>query len=620
MCGIAGFYAREGPGHAGPALLRRMTDALVHRGPDDEGVLLDGRVGLGMRRLSIIDLKTGHQPLSNEDQSIWVVFNGEIYTYRQLTAELLARGHQFSTASDTEVLVHLYEEDGEACVERLRGMFAFAIWDQPHRTLFLARDRLGIKPLYYAETPRGLVFGSELKAITESPWVSRQPAPRALAAYLQYGYVPDPLSILGGVAKLPPGHTLTVRDSRAGVPRPYWQAADSFRNPAAPLGEEETVEALWAHVTDAVRSHLVSDVPVGAFLSGGVDSSAVLAVMAVEAGARVKSFSVGFREEGYNELPYARRVADWFGTEHHELFVESADLGILEDLLHAVDEPFADASAIPTYLVSRLARTHVKVVLSGDGGDELFAGYDRYLVDDRRRRLGLLGDMGLGGPLRVTSAALPDGTPGKNFLYNLSLPRMERYLDSISLFPPRALQDLLDSAVMSEPAVAFGLDPLSRLQDLDIRTSLPGDILTKLDRTSMAHSLEARVPLLDHPLVEFACRLPARLRLRSRETKYILKRALQGRVPSEVLTRPKQGFGVPLEVWFAGRLPGFFHDTLGDGNRLADVGIRPSSVRALLDRYARSQRSDHCRRLWALAVLDGALQQLSVSARPLPEG
>ena len=551
------------------------------------------------------------------------MFNGEIYNYRELARDLVERGHRFSTASDTEALVHLYEEDGEDCVQRLRGMFAFALWDSARRTLLLARDRLGIKPLYYAQTPHGFVFGSELKSLVRSPWVSRRVDQRALASFLRYGYVPDPLSILEGVSKLPPGHTLMVRDGLAGAPRRYWEPTGFFRRPGPEPPEEEAAERLWDLLGDAVRSHLVSDVPLGAFLSGGVDSSAIVALMAREAGARVKTFSIGFREEGFNELPYARQVAQWFGTDHHERLVEPRDLGVLEEVLAAVDEPFADASAIPTYLVSRLAREHVKVVLSGDGGDELFAGYDRYLVDQRRRFIGLAGDTGLGAPLRVLSMALPPGTPGKNYLYHLSLPRMERYLDSVSLFPARAARHLLDPDAGRGAESVFapfleagqGLDALSRLQDLDLRTYLPGDILTKLDRMTMANSLEGRVPFLDHPLVEFACGLPPRLRLRSRQTKYLLKRTLKGRVPEQVLTRPKQGFGVPLDIWLSKQLPGFFSDRLGDGRRLETAGIRASSVRALLDLYGRKGRRDHRMQLWGLTVLDQSLAGLTEAVR-----
>jgi asparagine synthase (glutamine-hydrolysing) len=498
-------------------------------------------------------------------------------------------------------------------------MFAFAIWDRSTSTLFLARDRVGIKPLFYASTAHGVVFGSELKALTLSPWVERRIDLTAVSAYLEYGYVPDPHTILETVVKLPPGHTLTVRDGRVGTPRAFWAPTPFFRGSLGPRGEEEAVAALDTLLQDAVRSHLVSDVPVGAFLSGGVDSSAVVALMARDSGARVKTFSVGFDEDAVSELPYAREVARWCGTEHIELRVGAGDIHVLEDVLSAVDEPFADSSSIPTFLVSRLARQHVKVVMSGDGGDELFAGYDRYLVDHRRRHLGRLGDAGFGAALRRLSDALPEGTRGKNLLFNMSLPRMERYLDAIALFPRRALEGLLEPGTRRfsfNGALSAGarLDPLSRLQDFDLQTYLPGDILTKVDRMTMANSLEARVPFLDHPLIEFACALPPALRMRGSTTKYLLRRVLQGRVPPVVLTRRKQGFGPPLEAWFSGRLSGFFHDMLGDGTRLAPVGVRPAAVRALVARHADSRRPEYCHRLWGLVVLDRALQRLTEGA------
>jgi asparagine synthase (glutamine-hydrolysing) len=415
-----------------------------------------------------------------------------------------------------------------------------------------------------------------------------------------------------------------VKDAQAGTPQRYWEPTSHFRTADGGPDEAETGARLWDLLGDAVRSHLVSDVPVGAFLSGGVDSSAVVGIMAREAGVPVKTFSVGFREAGFDEAPYARRVAEWFGTEHHELIATPQDLGLLDEVLAACDEPFADASAIPTYLVSRLARQHVKVVLSGDGGDELFAGYDRYVVDQRERHLGILGDLGLGAPLRLVSNALPEGTRGKNFLRHFSLPRMQRYLDAISLFPDRALRDLLEPGAAAASPPLFedalrgsqGLDALSRLQDLDLRTYLPGDILTKVDRMSMAHSLEARVPLLDHPLVEFACGLPAGLRMRGGQTKHLLRRVLRGQVPDEVLTRPKQGFGVPLRSWFGERLPGFFRERLGNGSRLEEIGIRPYAVRALVDLFEQHGREDHCYRLWALTVLDNAACRLLAGGQP----
>jgi asparagine synthase (glutamine-hydrolysing) len=614
VCGIYGAFSTDAGRPVQTEVLEAMAHVLAHRGPDGGGTHLAGPLGVGMCRLSIIDLTSGNQPMSNEDGTIWVVFNGEIYNYRELTADLISRGHRFATSSDTEVLVHLYEEYGERCVEPLRGMFAFAIWDGPRRELFLARDRLGIKPLYYAATLEGFLFGSELKALVQSPWLTPRLDRRGLASYLQYGYVPDPLSILEGVAKVPPGHTLRIRSGRPAAPRPYWEPTDHFKSGRTPANEEEAATELWERLEDAVRFHMVSDVPVGAFLSGGVDSTAVVSIMARASRRPIKTFSVGFREDRYNELPHARQVAEACGTEHHELLVEPNDLKTLEELLAGFDEPFADSSAIPTYLVSRLARQHVKVVLSGDGGDELFAGYDRYVVDRGRRHLGLAGDLGFGPILRAVGALLPVGG-GRNTLYTLSLPRLQRYIHSISLFPRQALDAVLDgegaaARVDIAPLADRDLDFLSRLQDLDLKTYLPGDILTKVDRMSMANSLEARVPLLDHPLVEFACSLPPDLRLRAGTTKYLLKRVLRGRVPPQVLARSKQGFAVPLESWFSGSMPGFFRDELADVSHLVGVGIRRPEIGRLLDRFEATRRRDYCDRLWALVVLNRAVRRL----------
>ena len=613
MCGIYGAFSADPDLPIRADLLARMGQVLSHRGPDGGGVHLAGPLGFGMRRLSIIDLAGGDQPMPNEDRTIWAVFNGEIYNYRELTADLKARGHRFSSASDTEVLLHLYEEHGERCVEPLRGMFAFAIWDAPRRRLLLARDRLGIKPLYYAATPEGLLFGSELKALLQSPWLPRRIDRRGLMSYLQYGYVPDPHSILEGVAKLASGHTLLVEDGRPAAPRRYWSATPFFHDHGPVRGEAEAAGELWSQIEDSVRAHLVSDVPVGAFLSGGLDSSTVVSIMAKEAGTQIKTFSVGFREDRYNELPYARQVAEWCGTSHHELLVEPGDLKVLDELLAGFDEPFADSSAIPTYLVSRLARQHVKVVLSGDGGDEILAGYERYRVDHQRRWLGMLGDLHLGGPLRAMSRVLPVGG-GKNILRNLSRPRLQRYLESMSLFREESLRQVFGAGPVEsyglDPLADPDLDPLSRLQDLDMKSYLPGDILTKVDRMSMANSLEARVPLLDHRLVEFACGLPVDLRMRAGTGKYLLKRALQGRIPAELLTRPKQGFGVPLEAWFSGSIRGFFRDQLGDGRRLEGLGIARPAVGRLQQLFEETGRRDYCDRLWALVVLDRSVQRL----------
>jgi asparagine synthase (glutamine-hydrolysing) len=616
VCGIFGFHAVDASTPAELELLRSMGEAIRHRGPDDEGYFLERPVGLGMRRLSIIDLKTGRQPIHNEDGSLHVVFNGEIYNYRELMRDLLARGHTFYTSTDTEVIVHLYEEFGRDCVHRLRGMFAFALWDRRAGTLFIARDRLGIKPLYYAETAGGLVFGSELKALLRVPGLSREVDLTALGAYLRLGYVPDPLSILRGVFKLPPGHWLERRRDGTVEVKPYWDPAPFFEETRAPRSEEALLEELRWRLAEAVKLHLVSDVPLGAFLSGGIDSSTVVALMASELGGRVKTFSIGFGEPEFNELPYARVVAERVGAEHHEFVVGPESVDLIEHIIRYFDEPFADASAIPTYLVSKLAAEHVKVVLSGDGGDELFAGYDRYVVDHRRRHTDVIGRLGMSGVLRSVSEALPEGARGKNYLFNSSLPRMERYIDSISHHRPRGLERLLSRDVVAElhdcgsevlaPHIArgAGLDFPSRLQYVDMKSYLPGDILTKVDRMSMAHSIEARVPLLDHELVEFVAAVPSRHKLRRGATKYLLKRAIQGLVPPEIVLRKKQGFGIPVEHWFRGELRNVLQERLLSSDALRHGLFDRAYVEALWASYVGTTRGDVLDRLWGLLVFE----------------
>ncbi len=593
-----------------------MGDAVRHRGPDDEGFFLDGRVGLGMRRLSIIDLKTGQQPIHNEDESLQVVLNGEIYNYRALTQELLERGHTFYSNSDTEVIVHLYEELGKECVHRLRGMFAFALWDAKARTLFIARDRLGIKPLYYAETPGGLVFASELKSLVRFPGLRREVDPAGLLGYLQLGYVPDPLSILRGVFKLLPGHWLERRPDGTVEVKPYWDPAPFFERAGALDSEQGVLEELRRRLGEAVRLHLVSDVPLGAFLSGGIDSSTVAALMAAEVGGRVKTFSIGFKEREFNELPYARVVAQRLGAEHHELVVSPESVDLIERIIGHFDEPFADASAIPTYLVSMLASGHVKVVLSGDGGDELFAGYDRYVVDHRRRHGDVISRLGMSGVFRSVSRALPEGARGKNYLFNISLPRMERYIDGVSHYPPHSLRQLLSGDLVAQlhdtgshvfaPHVARGaaLDFPSRLQYLDMKTYLPGDILTKVDRMSMAHSIEARVPLLDHELVEYVAAMPAHYKLREGATKYLFKRAIEELVPREILFRRKQGFGVPLDHWFRGKSRDYLRERLLSPGALRHGFFNRSYVETLWNSYVTNRRMDALDRLWGLLVFE----------------
>ena len=561
MCGIAGIVSHK---HQAVDVeeLRAMCAALVSRGPDDEGTFVKDGVGLAMRRLSIIDLETGHQPVSNEDGSIWVVLNGEIYNYRQVRNELERRGHRFATATDTEVIVHLYEEHGVDCVQALRGMFAFAIWDGPRRRLMLARDRIGIKPLYYGTAAGRFIFASELKALLQLPEVDRRLNWSALAHLLAYGTTPPGESIVDGIHKLEPGHRLRLDPKHEPVIERYWELR--FQ-PDERRSEIETIEELRVRLHESVRYHMVSDVPVGAFLSGGIDSSSVVASMAAISTSPIKTFSIGFREQEFDELPFARLVAKRFGTDHHELVLEPDVMGLLDHLAWDLDEPFGDASAIPTYMVSRLAGQHVKVVLSGDGGDELFGGYDKYVVEGRDRMARFLPDS-VRALLARTSDALPEDAKGKQYLEYLSKPDGERYLHATTLFRPdhqqRLLTDWAKDQIGEAQPERSRLDRLHRhdghwlsiLQDLDFRHYLPLDILTKVDRMSMAHSLEARVPLLDHPFVEFAATIPAEWKLHRGKTKQIFVKALRGFLPDEILDRSKKGFGVPLNRWFRGPL------------------------------------------------------------------
>ncbi|PYS98853.1 MAG: asparagine synthase (glutamine-hydrolyzing), partial [Acidobacteria bacterium] len=541
MCGIAGFAGDNTKltTEERADTLERMLRVIRHRGPDDQGALLSEGVALGMRRLSIIDLAGGHQPMSGEDGRVTVVFNGEIYNYRELQPELERRGHVFQTHSDTETIVHAYEERGAACVEDLRGMFAFAIWDARRRELFIARDRVGKKPLYYTLTARGtLVFGSELKSLLEHAEVEREIDLEALDAYLTFGYVPDPLSIFRGVHKLPPGHHLTFADGRVQV-RSYW---DFEYEPTEARREEDYIEELRALLEEAVRLRLVADVPLGAFLSGGVDSSTVVGLMARNTSRPVKTFSIGFSEDSYDELRFARVAAREFGTDHHEFVVTPEVCHCIDELAWHLDEPFADSSAIPTYAVSKMARAHVTVALSGDGGDELFGGYTRYLVERSRSRFGRVPRVVRQNLMRPLSRRLPHAAWGRNYLYNVSLDPVARYLDSISYMTSLNKLALYTedfrrrlnggagrpAALFSEYAARVRTgDPLDTLLYLDSKTYLPGDILTKVDRMSMAASLEARVPLLDHKLIEFVTRIPAPLKVRGLEAKRIFKRAVR---------------------------------------------------------------------------------------------
>jgi asparagine synthase (glutamine-hydrolysing) len=597
--------------------IARMLGVIEHRGPDDEGHYIEPGIAMGMRRLSIIDLATGRQPISNEDGSIWIVFNGEIYNHRELRETLLARGHKLRTRSDTETIAHLYEDEGERCVERLRGMFAFAIWDSRERRLFLARDRVGKKPLHYALAGRTLVFGSEIKSLLQHPGVKREVNLRAISDYLSFGYVPDPATAFDGVYKLPPGHTLTFKDGVINTRR-YWDfdysgdlGGRDLREPEA--REEDYVERLRELIAESVRVRLESEVPLGAFLSGGIDSSVVVAMMARE--MKVKTFSIGFSDSGFDELRYARIAARHFGADHHEFVVTPDVCRLVEEIVWHHDEPFADVSSVPTYVVSKMAREHVTVALSGDGGDEVFGGYERYVVDRRRQRYERIPAFLRRGLLRA-SQPLPRGAYGKRFLRNIALEPAARYVDSVTYFDRDAQFNLFSEDASRalagyDPAERFertfaapaSRSRLERLLYLDSKTYLPGDILVKVDRMSMANSLETRAPLLDHRLIEFAQTIPASLKLRGLETKYILKRAAAGLIPDEIINRPKQGFDVPIRRWFNLELREMLDDTLRSARARERGDFNHRAVLAILDEHRRGVR-DHARHLWSLLVLE----------------
>jgi asparagine synthase (glutamine-hydrolysing) len=569
MCGIAGIVRWD----RRPILeheIRGMCRAMVHRGPDDEGVYLGEGVAMGMRRLSIIDLDNGHQPISNEDGSVWVVFNGEIYNYRQLRRQLESKGHTLRTSSDTETIVHLYEDLGARCVEQLRGMFAFAVWDVRRRQILLARDRLGIKPLYYTERDGELLFASELKPLLQNDDTDRSLNWKAVGHLFTFLATPADQSIVSGISKLEPARVAVAGPNRPLRTERYW---DVTFEPDESVGEATLVERLRAQLHDAVTVHQVSDVNVGAFLSGGIDSSAVVAMMAKPAAGRLKTFSIGFAEAGFDELAHARSVAATFGTDHYDLVLRPDVVQTVEDLTWYLDEPFGDTSAIATYMVSKLAAEHVKVVLSGDGGDELFAGYDKYVVEGQERRHDRL-PRTLRKCVGAIGALMPHGMYGRRFLRHLALDGPRRYLDASSLFHDDELPCLFQGAALEQVArhdpltnalSAFDQgndDWLSAIQYRDLNHYLPLDILTKVDRMTMAHSLEARPPLLDHRLVEFAATIPAKFRLRNGTTKYLFKQAMRGIVPDEIIDRPKHGFAVPIAQWFRNDLAGFARDLL----------------------------------------------------------
>ena len=626
MCGIAGIFDTRAKREIDRELLSRMNESQFHRGPDEGGLHFEPGLGLGHRRLSIIDLSSGQQPQFNEDGSVVVVFNGEIYNFTELMPELAALGHIFRTHCDTEVIVHAWEQWGEACVERFRGMFAFALWDRNRETLFLARDRFGVKPLHYALLDDGqLLFGSELKVLTTHPGLRRDIEPHAVEEYFAYGYVPEPRTIYRQALKLPPGHTLTVRRGEPlPPPRQYWDMPFAS---VGPISEEEAGRELIARLREAVRIRLVSEVPLGAFLSGGVDSSAVVAMMAGLQQEPVNTCSIAFKDPAYNESAFAAMVAERYHTRHYTEQVDTDDYDLIDTLAALYDEPFADSSAIPTYRVCQLARKHVTVALSGDGGDENLAGYRRYrwhLYEERMRSILPLGLrrplFGLLGRLYPKADWAPKVLRAKSTFEALARDSVEGYFHSVSITGD-PLRDQLFSAdfrrglqgyravevLRRHDANAPHDHPVSRVQYLDMKTYLAGDINTKVDRASMAHSLEVREPLMDHALMEWVSGLPAGFKLHGREGKYLFKKALAPHLPHDVLYRPKMGFAVPLASWFRGPLKQRVRDAVL-GETLADTGIfNRKFLRAMVEQH-QSGRRDYSASLWTVLMFEAFLR------------
>jgi asparagine synthase (glutamine-hydrolysing) len=620
MCGITGIVRHGGRSVDGD-VLTAMCDAIRHRGPDDDGFYLRESVGLAMRRLAIIDLAHGQQPIANEDETAWIVFNGEIYNYLELRERLEKLGHTFRTDSDTEAIVHAYEQYGADCPRHLRGMFAFAIWDERKEELFLARDRVGKKPVLYSITPSGqFVFGSEFSALLAHPEVSRDVDETALHYYLSFMCVPAPLTAFRAIRKLEPGHSLRyTRDGEIKIER-YWEP--DFKRKEK-WSEEEAGERAVEVLRDAVRVRLMSEVPLGAFLSGGIDSSAVVALMAEASSTPVKTFSIGFEEQDFSELHHARRVAEHVGADHHEFIVRPDAMEVLPILVEHYGEPFADSSAIPTYYVSRETRRHVTVALNGDGGDECFAGYERYaamrLAETYRRvpaplREGLIKQaIDLFPTSELRRSRVRDI---KRFVGAASLPSVERYLRWVSVFDTEAKDSLYTTefrARMSAHHAADFLSPwFARANGAgvvdaallaDTMTYLPNDLLVKVDIASMANSLEARAPFLDHHVIEFAASLPETLKLRGRTTKYLLKKVLRQLLPTENLERRKMGFGVPIGHWFRGEMQPFLRETLLSEKSLARGRFKPEAVRRLVEEHTTGAR-DHAHRLWTLLMLE----------------
>lgn len=629
MCGIAGILRFDRSHSIEPALLDRMTDVLAHRGPDGRGTFIDGSLGLGHRRLSIIDLSdAAAQPLCNEERTVWVTFNGEIYNFRELRAELEAKGHTFRSETDSEVLVHLWEEMGANLVERLRGMFAFALWDTRQRRLFLARDRFGQKPLYYRLTPQALHFGSEIKAILQDPAVPREPDLVALDAYLTYAYVPTPRTAFDGIAKLSPGHSLTVDTDGSHQLSRYWRLPLTPKTEVAPgeAGLRAVAERVLELLDESTRLRMVSDVPLGAFLSGGLDSSAVVASMCAaepRGSSNVRTFCIGFEEPGFDESPHAEAVAAHLGTAHKTLQLHEQAFDDLERIAWHHGEPFADASCLPSFALARLARQHVTVALTGDGGDELFAGYRRYLATERAERL-----RAASAPLRALAhnplvIRLLRRLRRKALANELEHNRRNRtaspadlYVGRVEATAPAIKAALYDERLLEAARQGKARDHLraliessegstlaERCADADAATYLPDDILVKVDIASMASGLECRAPLLDHRLAEYAAGLPFDLKIAGGVRKSILKKAVVGRLPASIIERRKKGFSIPLKNWFAARSEELLRDVLLSPPARARGYVRPEAVQVLIDEHVRGS-ANHQAPLFCLVMLE----------------
>ena len=631
MCGIAGKI--DFSGFVDERLLHRMCAVMDHRGPDSRGIHLEHGVGLGVQRLAIIDVAGGDQPIANEDGTVVVVMNGEIYNYLELRRELQSRGHTFSTRTDTEVLVHLYEEHGAELVPRLRGMFAFAIWDASKRLLVCARDRVGKKPLFWARRGSTVWFASEVRALLEDPELPREPDLEAISAYLTLGYVPHPLSAFRGVRKLPPASTLELSESGERIRR-YWSLDYASKLNAAP--EAEIAERLWDEIREATRIRLMSDVPLGAFLSGGIDSSAVVAAMTEFTTQPVKTFSIGFPDADFDELRFARLIAERFETDHHEYVVEPQAVEIASKLALHYGEPFADSSAIPSFYLAELASRHVTVALNGDGGDESFAGYGRYKSNALAAHLNWL-------PRPLQRAAptivrpLGEGPHGNSWrtriarlARSLAMTQAERYAMWMSGYDEIRRRTLVTSEFAAEVGSARAEDHLvgawvacgsgatvDRMLATDVQNYLPGDLLVKMDIATMAYSVEARSPLLDHHVMELAASIPAELKLRGLTSKRILKTALRGRLPNEVLDRPKMGFGVPLARWFRDDLRSLPEDVLLDSTATGRGYFRPGAIETMIADH-RAGSADHSARLWYLLQLELWHREVLDAPRPTP--